>query len=127
MMAELWHFLVSNQAEILDQTMEHMALTFIALAIAVFAGVPLSILCTRYRNLANPVLGAVGVIQTIPSIALLGFMLPLLGIGAVPAIVALFLYALLPIVRNTYAGIDEVDAAVVESARGMGMTDGHIL
>ena len=127
MMAELWHFLVSNQAEIFDQTMEHMALTFIALAIAVFAGVPLSILCTRYRKLANPVLGAVGVIQTIPSIALLGFMLPLLGIGAVPAIVALFLYALLPIVRNTYAGIDEVDAAVVESARGMGMTDGQIL
>ncbi|MGK7370600.1 MAG: ABC transporter permease/substrate-binding protein, partial [Candidatus Halalkalibacterium sp. M3_1C_030] len=126
-MVELWNFLISNQAEILDQTIEHMALTFIALAIAVVIGVPLSIICTRYRKLANPVLGAVGVIQTIPSIALLGFMLPLLGIGAVPAIVALFLYALLPIVRNTYAGIDEVDAAVVESAQGMGMTDGQIL
>lgn len=126
-MVELWNFLVSNQAEILDQTLEHMALTFIALAIAVVIGVPLSIICTRYRSLAKPVLGAVGVIQTIPSIALLGFMLPLLGIGAVPAIVALFLYALLPIVRNTYAGIDEVDAAVVESARGMGMTDLQIL
>lgn len=126
-MAELWHFVIANQAEILDQTLEHMALTFIALAIAVLVGLPLSILCTRYRRLANPVLGAVGVIQTIPSIALLGFMLPLLGIGAVPAIVALFLYALLPIVRNTYAGIDEVDAAVVESARGMGMTDLQIL
>lgn len=126
-MTELWDFLVSNQAEILDQTVEHMALTFIALAIAVIIGVPLSILCTRYRKLANPVLGAVGVIQTIPSIALLGFMLPLLGIGAVPAIVALFLYALLPIVRNTYAGIDEVDAAVVESARGTGMTDNQVL
>ena len=126
-MIELWNFLLSNRAEILDQTVEHMALTFIALAIAVIIGVPLSILCTRYRRLANPVLGAVGVIQTIPSIALLGFMLPLLGIGAVPAIVALFLYALLPIVRNTYAGIDEVDTAVVESARGMGMTDRQIL
>ena len=126
-MTELWHFLVANQSEILDQTLEHMALTFIALAIAVAIGVPLSILCTRYRRLATPVLGAVGVIQTIPSIALLGFMLPLLGIGAVPAIVALLLYALLPIVRNTYAGIDEVDAAVVESARGMGMTDLQVL
>lgn len=126
-MVDLWNFLVENQAEILDQTLEHMALTFIALAIAVFVGIPISILCTRYPKLANPVLGAVGIIQTIPSIALLGFMLPLLGIGAVPAIVALFLYALLPIVRNTYAGIDEVDAAVVESARGMGMTDNQIL
>lgn len=126
-MTELWNFLLTNRAEILDQTVEHMALTFIALAIAVLIGVPLSILCTRYRKLANPVLGVVGVIQTIPSIALLGFMLPLLGIGAVPAIVALFLYALLPIVRNTYAGIDEVDPAVVEAARGMGMTGGQIL
>lgn len=126
-MIDLWNFMVNNQAEILDQTLEHMALTFIALAIAVMVGVPISILCTRYRSLANPVLGAVGIIQTIPSIALLGFMLPLLGIGAVPAIVALFLYALLPIVRNTYAGIDEVDTAVVESARGMGMTDLQIL
>lgn len=126
-MTELWNFLLTNRAEILDQTVEHMALTFIALAIAVLIGVPLSILCTRYRKLANPVLGVVGVIQTIPSIALLGFMLPLLGIGAVPAIVALFLYALLPIVRNTYAGIDEADPAVVEAARGMGMTGGQIL
>jgi osmoprotectant transport system permease protein len=90
-------------------------------------GLPLAIACTRYRRMAGPTLGAVGVIQTIPSIALLGFMIPLLGIGAVPAIVALFLYALLPIVRNTYAGIDEVDAAVVEAARGMGMTNRQIL
>lgn len=126
-MIELWNFFLANRAEILDQTLEHMALTFIALAVAVVIGVPLSILCTRYRKLAHPVLGAVGIIQTIPSIALLGFMLPLLGIGAVPAIVALFLYALLPIVRNTYAGIDEVDTAVVESARGMGMTGSQIL
>lgn len=126
-MIRLWDFIVANQAEILDQTVEHMALTFIALAIAVAIGVPLAILCTRYQRLANPVLGAVGVIQTIPSIALLGFMLPLLGIGSIPAIVALFLYALLPIVRNTYAGIDEVEYSVVEAARGMGMTGRQIL
>lgn len=126
-MIELWNFLLSNRSEILDQTIEHMALTFIALAIAALIGIPLAIICSRYRAFAKPVLGAVGVIQTIPSIALLGFMIPLLGIGAIPAIVALFLYALLPIVRNTYAGIDEVEASVVESARGMGMTDGEIL
>lgn len=126
-MADLWNFFIENRFEILEQTGEHIALTFIALAIAVAIGLPLSIYLTRNRKLAGPVLGAVGVIQTIPSIALLGFMLPLLGIGAVPAIVALFLYALLPIVRNTYAGIDEVDESVVEAARGMGMTAGQIL
>ncbi|MDX1618638.1 MAG: ABC transporter permease/substrate-binding protein [Balneolaceae bacterium] len=126
-MAELWNFFVENRLEILEQTGEHIALTFIALAIAVAVGLPLSIYLTRNRPIAGPVLGAVGVIQTIPSIALLGFLLPLLGIGATPAIVALFLYALLPIVRNTYAGIDEVDPSVVEAARGMGMTGGQIL
>lgn len=126
-MAEFWQFVVSNQAEILDQTVEHLGLTFTALLIAVAFGIPLAIACTRNRTIAGPVLGTVGVIQTIPSIALLGFMIPLLGIGALPAIVALFLYALLPIVRNTYAGIDEVEPSVVEAARGMGMTDRQIL
>jgi osmoprotectant transport system permease protein len=126
-MIDLWNFFVVNRAEVLDQTLEHLGLTFAALAIAVAIGLPLAIACTRYRRMAGPTLGAVGVIQTIPSIALLGFMIPLLGIGAVPAIVALFLYALLPIVRNTYAGIDEVEPAVVEAARGMGMTDRQIL
>lgn len=126
-MADLWNFFVANRAEIFDQMVEHLGLTFAALAIAVAIGVPLAIACTRYRKVAGPTLGAVGVIQTIPSIALLGFMIPLLGIGAIPAIVALFLYALLPIVRNTYAGIDEVEPSVVEAARGMGMTDRQIL
>lgn len=126
-MADFWHFMVTNRQEILDQTVQHIGLTFAALAVAVAIGLPLAISLTRFRRWANPVLGAVGIIQTIPSIALLGFMLPLLGIGALPAIVALFLYALLPIVRNTYAGIDEVDASVVEAARGMGMTSRQIL
>src|SRR5699024_80873 len=85
------------------------------------------LLATRYEKISGPVLGAVGIIQTIPSIALLGFMLPLLGIGPLPAITALFLYALLPIVRNTYSGINEVEDSVTEAARGMGMTDGQIL
>ncbi|MDZ7694902.1 MAG: ABC transporter permease/substrate-binding protein [Balneolaceae bacterium] len=126
-MVDLWQFILSNQQEILEQTGEHIGLTLVALGIAVAFGVPLSIYLTRNRTIAGTVLGAVGVIQTIPSIALLGFLLPLLGIGAVPAVVALFLYALLPIVRNTYAGIDEVDDSVVEAARGMGMTDGQVL
>jgi len=126
-MTDLWHFIVSNQAEILNQTLEHIGLTFVSLLIAVAIGIPLGLLATRFEKVSVPVLGAVGVIQTIPSIALLGFMLPLLGIGALPAIVALFLYALLPIVRNTYSGINEVESSVTEAARGMGMTSGQVL
>lgn len=126
-MVDFWNFIVTNQGELLDQTVEHIGLTFVSLLIAVIIGVPLGLLATRFKTISGSVLGAVGVIQTIPSIALLGFMLPLLGIGALPAVVALFLYALLPIVRNTYSGIEEVDSSVTESARGMGMTGGQIL
>ncbi len=126
-MIELWNFILSNQAELGSQFVEHIGLTFISLFIAVLIGIPLGLLATRYDQITGSVLGAVGVIQTIPSIALLGFMLPLLGIGALPAIAALFLYALLPIVRNTYSGINEVDGSVTEAARGMGMTGGQIL
>ena len=126
-MVELWNFIINNQSEILDQAVEHLGLTFISLLIAVLIGIPLGVMATRNEKISGPVLGTVGVIQTIPSIALLGFMLPLLGIGALPAIVALFLYALLPIVRNTYSGIKEVETSVTDSARGMGMTDRQIL
>jgi osmoprotectant transport system permease protein len=120
-------FITAQQAEILKQTGEHVGLTLTALSIAILIGLPIGILLTRYRRFSSSALGAVGIIQTIPSVALLGFLLPLLGIGVVPAIVALFLYALLPIVRNTFTGIDEVDPAVREAARGMGMSDRQIL
>ncbi len=81
----------------------------------------------RFAGISRAVLSFVNIVQTIPSIALLGFLLPFFGIGVTPAIIALFLYALLPIVRNTYAGIDGVDAAVIEAARGLGMTDRQVL
>lgn len=126
-MIEFWHFLLKHRFEVLGQLYEHVWLTLVALALAVLIGLPLGVLLTRFRRTSGTVLGAVGVIQTIPSIALLGFLLPLMGIGAAPAIVALFLYALLPIVRNAYAGVDEVDPAVVEAARGMGMSDRQLL
>ncbi|TYP93356.1 osmoprotectant transport system permease protein [Fodinibius salinus] len=126
-MVDFWNFLLTNKAEIWDQLLQHIGLTAVSLLIAVLIGIPLGLLATRYKKVSGPVLGTVGIIQTIPSIALLGFMLPLLGIGALPAVVALFLYALLPIVRNTYSGIQEVESSVIESARGMGMTSGQIL
>ncbi|MEX2435232.1 MAG: ABC transporter permease/substrate-binding protein [Balneolaceae bacterium] len=126
-MNSLVQFFIANQQEIIRQTGEHIWLTLVALAIAILIGVPLGIYLSYNQKMSGVTLGFVGVIQTIPSIALLGFMLPLLGIGAFPAIVALMLYALLPIVRNTFSGIEEVESSVVEAARGMGMTDLQIL
>ena len=126
-MIDLWHFIVQNLPEVGSQTVEHLYLTFFALMIAALLGLPVGILASRYKKLSGSILGSVGVIQTIPSIALLGFLLPLFGIGTTPAIIALFLYALLPIVRNTYSGITDVDDAVVEAARGMGMSGAQIL
>ncbi|MDY6782766.1 MAG: glycine betaine ABC transporter substrate-binding protein [Cyanobacteriota bacterium] len=122
-----WQFLIQNRDEIAEQTAEHLGLTSISLAIAILLGVLMGVFLTRYRQIADKAIGVVGVVQTIPSIALLGFLLPVLGIGATPAIVALFLYALLPIIRNTYTGIDEVNPAITEAARGMGMRDRQIL
>ena len=126
-MLDFFTFVVDHRREILQQTYEHLWITTIALVIATVVGVSLGILLTRYRPLSRPTLGLVNIIQTIPSIALLGFMLPFFGIGVTPAIIALFLYALLPIVRNTYAGIQGVDHLVVEAARGLGLSDRQIL
>lgn len=123
----LFDFMRQQSGKILDQLLQHIGLTFISLLIAVIIGVPLGIFISRKKNFSAPVLGFTGILQTIPSIALLGFMIPLLGIGPVPAIVALFLYALLPIVRNTFTGITGVDATVIESAKGMGMSNMQIL
>jgi len=97
----LWQFMLQQSAKLGDQTITHIGLTSISLFIAVVIGMPTGILIARKTKLSASVLGFAGVLQTIPSIALLGFMIPLLGIGALPAITALFLYALLPIIRNT--------------------------
>lgn len=113
--------------KLFTQTLEHIGLTFISLFIAVLIGLPLGIFIARKKQFSGTVLGIAGVLQTIPSIALLGFMIPLLGIGAKPAIVALFLYALLPIIRNTYTGITGVDASVKEAALAMGMNLKQVL
>jgi osmoprotectant transport system permease protein len=95
--------------------------------LATFSGVIIGIFLTRAEKFSSPVLGFIGVIQTIPSLALLGFLLPIFGIGVTPAIIALFLYGLLPIVRNTYTGIKEVDPAVKDASLGMGMTGFQLL
>lgn len=123
----LWQFIQQQWGKLQEQTLQHIGLTFISLCIAVLIGLPLGILIVRKKQLSGIVLGIAGVLQTIPSIALLGFMIPLLGIGPKPAIVALLLYALLPIIRNTYTGILGVDASVKEAAVAMGMSKWQIL
>ncbi|MXV53304.1 ABC transporter permease subunit [Pedobacter sp. HMF7647] len=123
----LLSFMAEQSGKLTEQTLAHIGLTFTSLFISVLIGLPLGILISRKKNLAGIVLGFAGILQTIPSIALLGFMIPLLGIGPKPAIFALFLYALLPIIRNTFTGINEVDPVVKESAKGMGMSDWQIL
>ncbi len=123
----LFSFVQEQSGKLLEQTITHTGLTFISLLLAIFIGLPLGILITQKPRLAGFVLGFAGILQTIPSIALLGFMIPVLGIGAKPAIAALFLYALLPIIRNTYTGINQVDDTIKDAARGMGMSWQQIL
>jgi osmoprotectant transport system permease protein len=113
--------------EILIGTWEHIQLTLVALFIGNLIALPLGILLTRKRKLAEAVIGVTSVFQTIPSLALLGFMIPFFGIGFGPAIVALSIYALLPILRNTYTGILGVNQAVVDAGVGMGMTSRQVL
>ena len=125
-----WEFLKSNWGDILMHAREHLALVLISTLIAVMIGVPLGILLTRRERLRGPVLGVASVMQTVPSLALFGFLIPLPfigGIGARTATVALVLYALLPVIRNTVTGILGVDASVREAALAMGMTDRQIL
>ncbi|MCB0643593.1 MAG: ABC transporter permease subunit, partial [Phaeodactylibacter sp.] len=110
-MKEFLVFLSENAGKLLEQTVEHVGLTVVSLILAVGLAVPEGIFIARRQRLASGFLGVAGVLQTIPSIALLGFLIPVLGIGVQPAIFALFLYALLPILRNTYTGIQEVPKA----------------
>jgi osmoprotectant transport system permease protein len=123
-------FLKLHGAEIGRLTFEHLWLTAFAMLLAAAIGLPLGILLTRYERLARPVIAVTNIIQVIPSLALFGLLLPVPWLGenaARLAILALTGYALLPIVRNTYAGIRSVDPALIDVARAMGMTDGQRL
>lgn len=126
----VWQFMLQNRTEVLDLTLEHLWLVGISTLLAVAIGIPLGILVSRYPWLDKPVLGGANIVQTIPSLALFGFLLPAPWIGERAdrlAILALTLYALLPLIRNTYTGIRGVDHAIVEAGRGMGMTDNQLL
>jgi osmoprotectant transport system permease protein len=125
--AGLLDFMREQSSKLLQQTLVHIGLTFSSLAIGMVVGISLGIWISFRPKWATPVLSFAGILQTIPSIALLGFMIPLLGIGPAPAIAALFLYSLLPIVRNTYTGLTGVAPDVIEAAKGMGMSTGQVM
>ena len=137
-----WNFVVQNRLEIADLTLEHLWMVSVSTLLALAVGIPLGILISRRPALRKPVIAAANIIQTIPSLALFGFLLPAPWIGAramrlanpafIPrnhriAILALMLYALLPLIRNTYAGIIGVDRGVILAARGMGLTESQLL
>ncbi|HXJ45412.1 MAG TPA: ABC transporter permease [Candidatus Dormibacteraeota bacterium] len=126
----LLDFFASHRAEILQATLAHVFLVVVSMAIAIAIGVPLGMILVRRIRLRAMALGFASVLQTIPSLALFGFLIPLPflgGIGTRTAIVALVLYALLPILRNTVVGLTNLDPAVLEAAEAMGMTDSQIL
>jgi len=126
----LFEFIISHKQELLQLTREHIVIVGVACFLATLIGVPLGVLITRRPTVRKIILGFANVMQTVPSLALLGFLIPLPflgGIGARTAIVALVLYSLLPIIRNTYTGIVSVDPAVIEAGRGMGMTNWQLL
>lgn len=123
----LFSYFVNRPDMILRLLLQHLQLTGIAVSLAILVGVPLGIAITRVKPLADPVLGITSIFQTIPSIALFGVLIPFMGIGIKPAIVVLFLYALLPIIKNTYTGIKGVSPFMIDAGLGMGMTSFQVL
>jgi len=124
------HFMLQNHDQVLELTLEHLWMVGVSTLLAALIGIPLGILIAHWPILNKPVLATANIIQTIPSLALFGFLLPVPWLGDHAerlAILALTLYALLPLIRNTYTGIRGVDPAVVEAGRGMGMTDRQLL
>jgi len=123
-------FIIQNREQVLELTLEHLWLVGVSTLLAVLVGIPVGIMIARWPKWNKPVLAVANIIQTIPSLALFGFLLPVPWLGERVgrlAILALTLYALLPVIRNTYTGIRGVDPAVVEAGRGMGMTDCQLL
>jgi glycine betaine/choline ABC-type transport system substrate-binding protein/ABC-type proline/glycine betaine transport system permease subunit len=127
MISEFFQFISSRQEQIISLILEHIQLTIFAVFLAIFIGVPLGVLITRVKKASTPVLGIANIVQAIPSLALLGFLIPILGIGSKPAVLMVFLYSLLPIIKNTYTGLININPDTIEAAKGMGMTNAQIL
>ena len=126
-LSEYISFMLERQDQIMELTAQHVYLTFIAVTFAILVAVPLGIFITRFDRAAGIVVGIANAVQALPSLALLGFLIPVLGIGSKPSIVMIFLYSLLPIIKNTYTGLVNVDRAILEAGRGMGMTNWQLM
>ncbi|WP_159257747.1 ABC transporter permease [Lactiplantibacillus pentosus] len=116
-------FLQTYGMQLIVKTWQHIYISAFSLLLGVIVAVPIGILLTRVKPIANVVMSIASMLQTIPAMALLALMIPFFGIGAIPAIIALFIYSLLPILRNTYLGMEDVDPALIDAAKGMGMTN----
>lgn len=115
-------FFIENYQEIFAKSMQHLSLSMTALFLGILVAVPLGVMVSRSEKLSKGFVGVTSILQTIPSLALLAMMVPILGVGRVPATVALFIYSLLPILRNTVLGMNSVNPNIVDAAKGMGMT-----
>ncbi len=120
-------FVISRQSEIFHLFIQHVELTIFSVLISVLIAIPLGILIVKVNRLSGPVIGLVNIVQSVPSLALLGFLIPLLGIGSKPAITMVVMYSLLPIVKSTFTGLTNINAATIEAAEGIGLTSGQIL
>ena len=126
-MANFFNFILLQKDKIIELLIQHMSLTVTSILIAIIVGVPLGIIISRISSLRKFVLGFVNLVQAVPSMALLGLLVPILGIGSKPAIFMVVVYSLLPIVKNTYIGITSIDPVVLESAKGIGLTRNQTL
>lgn len=124
---EFINYIVANSSQIISLLLEHIELTILSVVLSILIGIPVGILISYVKKLGKPILGLTNVIQAVPSMALLGFMIPLLGIGEKPAIVMVILYSLLPIIKNTYTGIKNINEQTLEAATGIGLTKWQIL
>ncbi|MCM2989736.1 MULTISPECIES: ABC transporter permease [Bacillus] len=121
-MDQIIDFLEKNGGELLTKMWEHLYISLIAVVLGIIVAVPLGVVLTRMKRGAGFIIGVVNIFQTLPSLAILAFFIPILGVGKIPAIVALFFYSVLPILRNTYAGVQGVNKNLLESGKGIGMT-----
>ncbi len=126
-MGEFWSYLTANYQQIFSLLGEHIYLSIVSVLISIIIGIPLGILISNEPKLAKPIIGTTNVIQAVPSLALLGFLIPFIGIGSTPAIVMVVLYSLLPIVKNTYTGLTNIDGDILEAAKGIGLTKGQTM
>jgi osmoprotectant transport system permease protein len=121
-MRGFWNYLTTNYEQIFSLLGQHIYLSVISVLVAIIIGVPLGILISREKKFAKPIIGTTNVVQAVPSLALLGFLIPFVGIGSTPAIIMVVLYSLLPIIKNTYTGLTNIDGDILEAARGIGLT-----